>query len=76
QGIEQEDIAEIKNKADYLNLTKLAIRHSDGIIQASPKISSKVKKAAEESGKPFMVAKETEDFSDYSEFYDLLLEQA
>ncbi len=76
QGIEQEDIAEIKNKADYLNLSKLAIRHADGIIQASHKISSKVKKAAEESGKPFMIANESEDFSDYSEFYDLLLEQA
>ncbi len=76
KGIEQEDIEEIKSKADYLNLSKLAIRYADGIIQASHKISSKVKKAAEESGKPFMIAKESEDFSDYSEFYDLLLEQA
>lgn len=76
KGLEQDDISEIKSKADYLNLTKLAIRYADGIIQASPKISSKVKKAAEESGKPFMIAKESEDFSDYSEFYDLLLEQA
>jgi starch synthase len=62
--------------ADYVNLSKLAIRHADGIIQASQKINSKVKKAAEESGKPFMVANESEDFSDYGEFYDLLLEQA
>jgi starch synthase len=76
EGIEQEDIEEIKNKTDYVNLSKLAIRHADGIIQASQKINSKVKKAAEESGKPFMVANESEDFSDYGEFYDLLLEQA
>ncbi len=76
QGIDPKDIEDIKNKADYLNLTKLALRYSDAIIQASPNINSKIKTVVEESGKPFMIASDNNDFSEYNAFYDRLLEQA
>lgn len=72
-NIQADDISEIKTKATFANLGKLAIRYSDGIIQASPKINADLKKAAESSGKPFLIGSDADNYANYNAFYDQIL---
>lgn len=70
-GFTDEELAPIIGKeATYEDLMKLAVDNSDGVIQCSPKISSKVMKIVEDSKLPFLKYKKGE----YSQFVDRCME--
>lgn len=70
-GFTDEELAPILGKeATYEDLMKLAVDNSDGVIQCSPKISSKVMKIVEDSKLPFLKYKKGE----YSQFVDRCME--
>jgi starch synthase len=72
-GIEDSDL-EILSPPDYVNLTKLAISMSDGIIQGSEKINPEIEKFIKESGKPFLGFHSEDTYiAAYNEFYDKML---
>lgn len=73
-GISEADTECIKNKTvDFVELTKLAIATSDGIIQASENINPEILKFAQESGKPFLPFQEEDKCIDaFAEFYKSL----
>jgi starch synthase len=74
EGIEKADIELLKNPT-FVNLTKLAIDNSDGIIKGSAKINSDVEKYLKKSGKPVLDFKNMDEYIDaYSEFYDTVME--
>lgn len=61
-GILPEDIAPIEGKpVDYVALTKLAIAHSQGVIQNSPNINPEILEYIKELGKPFLPYQENDD---------------
>ncbi len=61
-------------KSDYINLMKLAIKNSDGIIKASSKINPTLEKYAKNLKKPILEYQgEDEYFDAYNEFYDKIL---
>ena len=60
----------LAEKLKYEDLMKLAVDNSDGVIQCSPKISSKVMKIVEDSKLPFLKYKKGE----YSQFVDRCME--
>jgi starch synthase len=73
-GIEDSDL-EILSPPDYVNLTKLAISMSDGIIQGSEKINPEIEKFIKESGKPFLGFHSEDTYiAAYNEFYDKMLD--
>ena len=73
EGITDKDIASIKT-ANYENLTKLAIKMSDGIIIGNEEINPDIKKYILSSKKPILEHQPKENFVDsYSDFYDKLL---
>jgi len=73
-GIEDSDL-EILSPPDYVNLTKLAISMSDGIIQGSEKINPEIEKFIKESGKPFLGFHSEDTYiAAYNEFYDNMLD--
>ena len=50
-----EDVKAVKGKAaDEIDLTKLAIQHSDAVIQCSPNIDPKILQMVKKSGLPFL----------------------
>ena len=55
-GIDDEEITKIKERGtmDYINLTKLAIDYSDGIVQGSPTIDDEIKDYIIDSKKEFL----------------------
>ena len=72
-GIEDSDL-EILSPPNYVNLTKLAISMSDGIIQGSEKINPEIEQFIKESGKPFLGFHPEDTYiSAYNEFYDKML---
>jgi len=72
-GIEDSDL-EILSPPNYVNLTKLAISMSDGIIQGSEKINPEIEKFIKESGKPFLGYQSEDTYiAAYNEFYDKML---
>ena len=61
---------------NYVNLIKLAIDNSDGIIQATAEMNPELKKYAEKSKKPFLGFQDEETYiSAYSNFYDEVLNE-
>ncbi len=72
EGINPEDVADVKDVADYKSLMKLAFRYSDGIIQAEETIDPDVRFLAENAGKPFIVGSPDNNFSNYLDFYNSL----
>lgn len=86
-GFTEKDLKIISN-ANYVNLLKLAIDNSDGIIQATAEINPELKEYAIKSGKPFLeyqekTEEEEEDdekdnipINAYSDFYDKILNEA
>jgi starch synthase len=73
-GISDEDI-ELLSPPNYINLTKLAISMSDGIIQGSEKINPEIEAYIKESGKPFLGYQPEDTYiAAYNEFYDKLLD--
>ena len=72
EGIKDTDL-KILNPANFINLTKLAIDNSDGIIQGSEKINPEIENYIKNSGKPFLEYQPPEQYIDaYNKFYDSL----
>lgn len=73
-GFSEEDLEIINNGAvDYITLNKLAIKYSDGVIQASPSVNKELVDYAKSLGKPFMEYPGEENYIEaYSNFYQLL----
>ncbi|MCX6295211.1 MAG: glycogen/starch synthase [Bacteroidetes bacterium] len=77
EGVEKTDVEHYKNPT-FVNVSKVAIDFSDGIIKGSAKINSDVEKHIKKSGKPYLdfVAGENNEYIDaYSAFYDAVLEE-
>jgi len=73
EGIEDSDL-EILSPVNYINLTKLAISMSDGIIQGSEKIDPEIEQFIKDSGKPFLAYHPEDTYiAAYNEFYDKML---
>jgi starch synthase len=74
-GIEEQDL-EVMKVPDYVNLMKLAINFSDGIIFGSNTIHPDVQQYAENSGQPVLPFQPEDVYIDrYSEFYDKILSE-
>ncbi len=74
-GIDDKDI-EVLKKPDYINLMKLAINFSDGIIFGSQQIHPEISKYAQKSGQLTLSYQPEDAYIDrYSEFYDKLLSE-
>lgn len=73
-GITSEDIVSIKEKADWLNLNKLAIDQSEGIILGEENINKDLLQYCKDKGKVILPYQGQENYVDaYSDFYDSLL---
>lgn len=74
-GFSDADIAELK-EPDFLNLTRLAIRHSDAIIDGSEELPQGVSEAVKSSEKEHLSYCEPAScVKTYGEFYDKILEE-
>lgn len=72
EGISDDDL-KILEPANFVNLTKLAIDNSDGIIKGSEKINPEIEQYIKESGKPYLDYQTEDKYMDaYNEFYDQL----
>ncbi|MCF8295515.1 MAG: glycogen/starch synthase [Bacteroidales bacterium] len=72
-GIYEPDIA-ILNDHNFVDISKLAITHSDGIIQGSPEINDTLSSFIQHSGKPVLGYYPADEIVDkYSDFYDQIL---
>lgn len=75
-GVEKGDVEQLKTPT-FLNVSKHAIDFADGIIKGSPKINSDVEKYIRKTGKPVLdFIGGPEYIAAYSEFYDMVLEEA
>ena len=74
EGVEESDIAAIKDKAvDFEMLTKLAIDYSDATMQSSPKINEKILEYMKSNGKPFSpYTSEEENIKRHIDFFNNL----
>ncbi len=73
ERINKEDISLISNPT-FINLNKLAIDNSDGIIIGSEKINVEVNNYLQQSGKSFLQFQGVENYiHSYSDFYDKIL---
>jgi starch synthase len=74
-GVEESDYADLA-PFNYTNLSKLAIKFCDGIIQANPQANQEVIDYAKGTGKPFLEYHDEETYIDaFNQFYDDLLEK-
>jgi starch synthase len=65
---------EIIQDPSYVNLTKLAVQHSDAIIQGSPQINDEILEYIQSTGKSFLDYQPEDTYVDaYNEFYDQML---
>jgi starch synthase len=68
------DDVHLLEEPSYVNLNRLAIQYSDGVIQASPRINKELEKAIKASDKPFLGYCPEESYIDqYDEFYDKII---
>lgn len=75
-GVSADDVALVADGGSFQNWSKLAIQHSDGIIQASPTIDPEVLEYAKNSQKLFLPYQSPENYVlSYNEFYDKVLGQ-
>jgi starch synthase len=75
EGIDKSDVELYKNPT-FVNVSKLAIDLSDGIIKGSSKINPEIEKYLKKSGKPVLEYKNEDEYIDaYSDFYDAVLEE-
>lgn len=76
EGVGKDDIKFLKDPS-FLNVTKMAIQHSDGVIMGDEKINTDVAKHLKSLDKPVLAYKTPEEYLDsYNEFYDMILEEA
>lgn len=74
-GIAEADVKKVKDPR-HLNLTKLAIDFSDGVIEGSESLPAEHQKAIKASQKPILSYHSPETYLDaYSSFYDELLQE-
>lgn len=70
EGIKKEDVNVIKDPT-YVNVSKLAINFSDGIIKGTKKINPEVENYIPSTGKPYLDHQPKETYIDaYNEFYE------
>ena len=68
------DLQLLKNSTDFISLSNLAIRYSDGVIQGSPNINQSVIEYIEKENKLFLPFQNEESYIDeYNEFYNKVL---
>lgn len=73
EGINPEDVDVIK-EPNFVQLNKMAVDHSDGIIIASPDVNKEVIDYINASGKPVLGFQGEGDYiQSYSDFYDQIL---
>ena len=77
-GIEEKDIEDIKNqKVDFRDLTKLALKYSDGVIQGSKSVRPDLLEIAQQNKKPFLAYQDPDNYVDaYNDFYDIVWDEA
>lgn len=77
-GIDQSDIDAIKNKqVSFADLSKLAMKYSDGVIQGSENINPEILEAAQNCQKPFLTYQNPDTYINaYNDFYDVVWEEA
>jgi len=69
-GIDGENLKLVKNP-DFVNVSKLAIKYSDGIIIGSEDINEELKKYILTVNKPVLEFKDESEYIDaYNDFYD------
>jgi starch synthase len=68
------DTLKIVKKPDFVNVSKLAIKYSDGIIIGSEDISKELKKYIDSAGKPVLPFQDESKYIEaYNDFYDKIL---
>jgi starch synthase len=71
EGVEESDLEDIQGDIDFISLSKLALRYSDGAIQGSENINPELLKATEDMDIPFLPYQPAESYIDaYNNFYD------
>ena len=75
EGVSQNDIKIIKERADFDALSKLAIDFSDGVIEGSPNVNQElVEYAKQKPDAHFLSYQSEETYIDaFNDFYDLIL---
>lgn len=73
-GVAKESLSAIaENPVDYIALNKLAIDHSDGIVQAAGNVDPVLLEYARSTGKPFLAFPGDDEYVDaYDKFYHSL----
>lgn len=72
--ISAKDVKQV-SEPTYVNLCKLAIDYSDGIVMSQEEVHPEVLKYAKKSGKPLLTYKTEEEYiQSTSDFYDAVLE--
>jgi len=72
RGISSDDTKLVED-ANYLNISKLAIEYSDGVIQGSPSLNKELEDYINNCKIPVLPYKNEEEYLDaYSEFYDTI----
>ena len=73
-NINDRDLQLLKNSTDFVSLSSLAIRYSDGVIQGSPTIDQSVIEYIERENKLFLPFQTEDSYIDeYNEFYNKVL---
>ncbi|MDR2389530.1 MAG: glycogen/starch synthase [Tannerellaceae bacterium] len=74
-GALDKDLIGLKEKADYISLTKLAINFADGVIQGSEEMHSEIQDYLSAlNGKPFLPYQSPDIYVDsFDNFYDIVL---
>ena len=74
-GVEKEDVS-LAEDASFIGLNKMAIKHSDAIIQGSEEIDGDLMKFIEDNKKPFLSFQEEDQYiEEYDKFYDSILSE-
>ena len=72
-GIDRKYI-DFRGRADFFNISKLAIDNSDGIIIGSKEINKEIRKYIESRKEPILEYQDEEEYIDaYNEFYDKIV---
>ncbi len=72
-GIEGALLDAMEGKTDFVALSKLAVEHTDGVVQGSEEINGEVLDFIKAQDKPFLSYPGAEDYADaYNDFYNTL----
>ena len=76
EGIKKEDLS-LLNSTDFVDLNKLAIHHSDGVINGSQEMMPEIQGYINELNIPNLEYQGNENYAQaYSDFYDRILNGA